>query len=175
MSRRLRLLTSTLLVGVAIAAFAVFGLASDHSAVAGRPAPQLPRERLAGTPTTLAGLLAAGGGRPVLVVFWASWCGPCASEAPELERFSKTETGKGRIVGVDWSDPEIRAARAFIRHYGWSFPNVRDPEGLVGNAYHMTDLPTTFVLDARGRIRGVLRGPQNERSLTTALGSVERS
>jgi cytochrome c biogenesis protein CcmG/thiol:disulfide interchange protein DsbE len=174
MSRRLRLLTSTLLVGVAVAALAVFGLASDHSAVAGRPAPQLPRERLAGTPTTLAGLLAAGGGRPVLVVFWASWCGPCAMEAPELERFSKTAAGKGRIVGVDWSDG-VSGAREFIRHYGWSFPNVRDGEGLVGNAYRMTGLPTTFVLDARGRIRAVLRGPQDGRSLTTALASVERS
>jgi cytochrome c biogenesis protein CcmG/thiol:disulfide interchange protein DsbE len=174
MSRRLRLLTSMLLVVAAVAAFAVFGLASDHSAATGRPAPQLPRERLAGTPTTLAGLLAAGGGRPVLVVFWASWCGPCAAEAPALERFSKTEAGKGRIVGVDWSDG-VSGARAFIRHYGWSFPVVRDAEGLVGDAYRMTDLPTTFVIDARGRIRAALRGAQDGRSLTAALASVERS
>ena len=77
-------------------------------------------------------------------------------------------------MGVDWSDA-LSGARAFIRRYSWTFPNVRDAEGTVGNAYRLTGLPTTFVLDAHGRIRAVLRGPQNERSLQTALAGVEHS
>jgi thiol-disulfide isomerase/thioredoxin len=172
MPRRLRLLAWTLVAAVAIAALAVFGLASHSSSA--RTAPALPRERLAGQPETLASLLAGTGGRPALVVFWASWCGPCAHEAPALERFSQSPSGHGRIVGVDWSDA-LRGARAFIRRYGWSFPNVRDAEGTVGNAYRLTGLPTTFVVDARGRIRTVLRGPQSELSLQTALAQVEHS
>jgi thiol-disulfide isomerase/thioredoxin len=106
-------------------------------------------------------------------VFWASWCGPCAQEAPALERFSKTSAGRGRIVGVDWSDPELTSARSFIRRHAWTFPNLRDSEGTVGIAYGLTGLPTTFVIDARGRIRETLRGPQSERSLQRALASVE--
>ncbi len=172
MARRLRLLGWTLAVAAALAALAVFGLASRSST--GRRAPALPRERLAGSPVTLASLLAAAGGRPALVVFWASWCPPCAREAPALERFSQSPTGRGRIVGVDWSDA-LSGARAFIRRYSWTFPNVRDAEGTVGNAYRLAVLPTTFVLDAGGRIRAVLRGPQNERSLQTALAGVEHS
>ena len=172
MPRRLRLLAWTLVACAVIAALAIFGLAS-HSAN-GRQAPALPHERLVGAPVTVASLLANARGHAALVVFWASWCGPCAHEAPALERFSRSPNGRGRIVGVDWSDG-LSGARAFIKHYSWTFSNVRDAEGTVGNAYRLTNLPTTFVLDAHGRIRATLRGPQNERSLQTALAAVEHS
>jgi thiol-disulfide isomerase/thioredoxin len=173
MARRLRLVGGMLVLAAAIAAVAVFGLASHP--VTGRRAPALPREALVGARVTLAGLLASAGGRPALVVFWASWCGPCGEEAPELERFARSATGRGRIVGVDWSDPSRPQARAFVRRYAWTFPILRDAEGFVGNAYHLPNLPTTFVVDTHGRIRAVLRGPQSQHSLRTALASVEHS
>jgi cytochrome c biogenesis protein CcmG/thiol:disulfide interchange protein DsbE len=157
-----------ILAVAALAALIIFGLASHRTT--GRPAPALPREHLAGPPVTLKGLLADADGRPTLVVFWASWCGPCAREAPAIERFSRSSDGHGRIVGVDWSDG-LSGARSFIRHYAWTFPNLRDSEGTVGNSYHLAVLPTTFVVDARGRIRAVLRGPQDEASLGQALAS----
>jgi cytochrome c biogenesis protein CcmG, thiol:disulfide interchange protein DsbE len=91
-------------------------------------------------------------------------------EAPALERFSRSSLGHGRLVGVDWSDG-LSGARSFIRRYAWSFPNVRDSEGTVGNAYRLTGLPTTFVLDPHGHIKAVLRGPQDEASLGRALAS----
>ncbi len=174
MLRRRRLLAWALLAAVALAALAIFGLGSDRSASSGRAAPPLPRERLAGPAVTLPSLLAGAGGRPALVVFWASWCEPCAREAPALERFYLSPAGHGRIAGVDWSDA-LSGARSFIRRYSWTFPNVRDAEGTVGNEYRLTGLPTTFVLDAHGRIRAVLRGPQSEATLERALVAVERS
>jgi cytochrome c biogenesis protein CcmG/thiol:disulfide interchange protein DsbE len=103
----------------------------------------------------------------VLVTFWASWCGPCAREASALERFSLSPSGRGRLVGVDWSDA-LSGARAFIRHYGWTFSNVRDGEGTVGNDYRVAGLPTTFVVDPSGHILAVLRGPQDVASLARA-------
>jgi thiol-disulfide isomerase/thioredoxin len=154
------------LVAIAIAALVVFGLASVHSTV-GRAAPALPRERLVGPPVTLATLRTAAAGRPVLVSFWASWCGPCAREATALERFSLSPSGRGRLVGVNWSDARS-GARSFIRRYGWTFSNLRDAEGTVGNDYHLSGLPTTFVVDSSGRIRAELRGPQDVASLTRA-------
>jgi thiol-disulfide isomerase/thioredoxin len=107
-------------------------------------------------------------GKPALVVFWASWCEPCAREAPALERLSLAPLGRGRIIGVDWSDT-LSDARSFIRRYSWTFPNLRDADGTVGSAYHIAGLPTSFVLDSSGRIRAELRGPQDERSLSRAL------
>jgi thiol-disulfide isomerase/thioredoxin len=174
MDRRLRLLGWTLAAAAVIAALAIFGLASDRSASGGRAAPALPREHLAGAPVTLASLVAGAHGRSTLVVFWASWCGPCAHEAPALERFSRSPAGSGRIVGVDWSDG-LAGAQSFIRRYAWTFPNMRDSEGTVGNAYRMTGLPTSFVLDGHGRIRAVLRGPQSEASVTRALAAVRKA
>lgn len=174
MTRRARRLVWTLVAAVAVLALAIFGLASDRSASTGRPAPALPSESLVGPPTTLASLQAGARGRPVLVVFWASWCGPCVREAPALEHFAQSVVGHGRIVGVDWSD-SLSGARSFIRRYSWTFPNERDAEGAVGSRYRLTGLPTTFVLDARSRIRAVLRGPQGESSLRSALAALERS
>jgi thiol-disulfide isomerase/thioredoxin len=169
-----RLLGWMLVAGAAVAALAIFGLSSDNSASAGRPAPPLPRERLAGPSITLPGLLAGARGRPSLVVFWASWCEPCMREATEVERFYRSAGGRGRVVGVDWSDA-LAGARSFVRRYSWTFPNMRDGEGTVGNAYRLTGLPTTFVLDGRGRIRTELRGPQSAASLARALAAVERA
>jgi cytochrome c biogenesis protein CcmG/thiol:disulfide interchange protein DsbE len=167
MARRRRAL-AWIVAALALLALIVFGLASHRSGAVGRRAPALPREHLGGQPVTLPRLLATARGGPSLVVFWASWCGPCAREAPAIERFSATSSGRGRVVGVDWSDG-LAGARSFIRRYSWTFPNLRDSEGTVGNDYHLTGLPTTFVVDRRGRIHAVLRGPQDERSLGQAL------
>jgi cytochrome c biogenesis protein CcmG, thiol:disulfide interchange protein DsbE len=150
----------------AIAALAVLGLA-------GRPqrdtlAKPLPRQALSGRPVTLAGVR----GRPVLIVFWASWCDPCAQEAPALERFARGLHGRATLIGVDTNDPVVSDARSFVRHYRWSFPNLRDPEGLVGDDYGITDLPSTYVIDATGHVRQTLRGPQTEQTLERALSAL---
>jgi thiol-disulfide isomerase/thioredoxin len=154
----------------------VFGLSSTSTPAGGRRAPALPREALMGKPTTLAGLLSGAHGRPAFVVFWASWCTSCAQEAPALERFQDSAEGHGRLVAVDWSDPRTGEARAFVRRYGWSFPVLRDVEGLVGNDYGLgAGLPVTFVIDANGRIGQVLHGPQSVSSLRLAMHAAERA
>jgi cytochrome c biogenesis protein CcmG, thiol:disulfide interchange protein DsbE len=163
--RRRRLLWSVALVAI-LAMLLTVGL-SGRSSRHGQPAPALPHERLAGPPVTLATLR----GHPTLVTFWASWCGPCAQEAAALERFARSSTGHGRLVAVDWND-ELAGARAFVGRHGWTFPTLRDAEGTVGNAYGLTGLPTTFAIDAQGRIRATLRGPQTVQTLDRALSSV---
>jgi cytochrome c biogenesis protein CcmG/thiol:disulfide interchange protein DsbE len=155
----------TVLLALALA----IGL-SGKGGAGGRVAPALPSELLAGVPATLATLHATAKGRPTLVVFWASWCEPCRHEAPAVERFALSPAGRGRVVGVDWSD-EAASARGFIEKYRWSFPNLRDGEGSVGYAYGLTGLPTTFVIGADGRIERTLRGPQTEQTLGQALAA----
>jgi thiol-disulfide isomerase/thioredoxin len=171
---RSRLLVSSILAAAAVAGLLVFGLSSSGSGRVGRKAPRLPREQLAGPATTLREVLASAHGRATLVTFWASWCGPCTREAGALERFSQSSSGKGRLIGVDWSDG-LSNARAFVAKHGWTFPVLRDAEGTVGNDYRLTGLPTTFVLDGEGRIRAELRGPQTQATLARAMAGVKRS
>jgi cytochrome c biogenesis protein CcmG, thiol:disulfide interchange protein DsbE len=134
----------------------------------GRAAPTLPREVLTPPRATLASLR----GHPVLVNFWASWCGPCQREARHLSALSHRLRGGAVLVGVDWNDG-LSGARAFIRQYGWTFPNLRDASGTVGNEFGLSGLPNTFVLDRHGRIKKVLIGPQTVASFERALRSVE--
>jgi thiol-disulfide isomerase/thioredoxin len=146
----------------------VLGLSSS-SGRNGRPAPALPSEGLSGRKVTLAALR----GHPVIVSFWASWCGPCEQEAPGLERFSRSLDGRAALVGVNWEDLSVGNARSFIRRHGWTFPNLRDPDGTVGREYGITTfLPTTFVLDGAGRLQLTLHGPQTEQTLSRALARV---
>jgi len=173
-ARRLRLVAVGVVVAGVAFVFVVLGLSSNGSTASARRAPALPAETLTGPRVTISSLLGRPGANAALVVFWASWCGPCAQEAPALERFARSPAGRGRLVGVDWSDGAA-GARSFISHYGWSFPNLRDGEGTIGNAYGLTGLPTTFVLVRGGLIRAVLRGPQDEASLGRALSEAERS
>jgi cytochrome c biogenesis protein CcmG, thiol:disulfide interchange protein DsbE len=130
----------------------------------GRPAPALPSEVLTPPRATVASLR----GKPALINFWASWCGPCDKEAPELARLSRRLHGRATLVGVDWNDA-LSGARAFILKNGWSFPNLRDADGTVGNRYGLSGLPNSFVLDSDGRIVQVLRGPQSVASFERAL------
>jgi cytochrome c biogenesis protein CcmG/thiol:disulfide interchange protein DsbE len=151
-------------LAAALAALVVFGLSGNKEAV-GRPAPALPTERLSGEAVSLASLR----GRPALVVFWASWCTPCEQEAPALERFARGLQGQATLVGVNWSDPLLSGARAFIKRFGWTFPNLRDGEETSGQRYGVRVLPTTYAIDSKGRIRTTLRGPQTGATLARAL------
>jgi cytochrome c biogenesis protein CcmG/thiol:disulfide interchange protein DsbE len=155
----------------AVAAVLVVGLIafevlSSGSSGKAKPAPPLPSAVLQAPRATLATLR----GKPALINFWASWCDPCRQEAPELERFDRSLHGAGRLVGVDYTD-RAGSARSFIHKYGWTFPVLSDPNGTYGARYAFSGLPTTVVLDSRGRIVETLRGPQTVADLQGALES----
>lgn len=151
---------------VVLVVLAVFGLSSSKNSI-GRAAPALPADRLSGKSVSLASLR----GRPALVVFWASWCTPCEQEAPALERFAHGLNGTATLVGVNWSDPSLTGAKAFVKRFGWTFPNLRDPDETSGQKYGVSGLPTTYAIDSSGHIRDTLRGPQTQASLTRALAA----
>jgi cytochrome c biogenesis protein CcmG/thiol:disulfide interchange protein DsbE len=162
MQGRRYLLVAALVVGaLAAVEIATNGGGSDRT---GRVAPALPSEVLTAPRATVDSLR----GKPALINFWASWCGPCAKEAPELARVSRELHGRATLVGVDWNDG-LSGARRFIRKYGWTFPNLRDADGTIGNNYGLSGLPNTFVLDRDGRIVRIFRGPQTAAGLERAL------
>jgi cytochrome c biogenesis protein CcmG/thiol:disulfide interchange protein DsbE len=156
--------TALAVIGV-VAAFVLIEIFSGSSGTtAGKPAPPLPPTALRGKPVTLSQLR----GKPALINFWASWCEPCRKEAPELQRFSRSLHGEAALVGVDYTD-DAPSARAFASKAGWRYPLLRDPNGTYGDRYGLNGLPATAVLDAKGKIVTVLKGPQTAATLRSAL------
>jgi cytochrome c biogenesis protein CcmG/thiol:disulfide interchange protein DsbE len=86
-------------------------------------------------------------GRPLIVNFFASWCGPCRKETPQLARFYRAEHGRVAVVGLDEND-SASAARKFVRATGVTYPVGFDPAVQAGSAYRITGIPQTFFLDA---------------------------
>jgi peroxiredoxin len=152
--------------GVVVAVIVVAELASGGgSSEVGRQAPPLPTQALRPPGTDLAALH----GKPALIDFFASWCDPCAEEAPTLRKLSESLDDKAVVVAVDWDDAD-GPARAFVREHDWTFPVLSDPSGRIGEDYGVTvGLPTSFVLDPRGRIVAIFHGPQSEAKLRRAL------
>ena len=162
-----RLLTGLGILAVIGALIAIEVLSgSSNGSGTGRPAPPLPTSVLVPPKVTLSSLR----GKPAAINFWASWCDPCRQEAPALERLSHSLHGRAHLVGVDWTDG-LGGARSYVSQYHWTFPNLRDADGVVGNSYRIQGLPTTFIVNSRGTITDVLRGPQSLASLRQALQS----
>jgi len=89
-------------------------------------------------------------GKPVVVNFWASWCGPCRAEAPGLAQVSRRFAGKVQFVGVDVAD-QPAAARAYIGKYGWIYPSVADPRYEIRRGFGLLGQPDTILFDASGK------------------------
>jgi thiol-disulfide isomerase/thioredoxin len=160
------LLVAAVLVGGLI----VLELATHDGGDDGPGAPPLPAAVLVPPKVTVESLR----GKPAVVNFWASWCEPCRKEAPLLQRFYERNRGRIGVVGVSYTD-NAPGARKFIRRYGWTFPNLSDPDGLAGSEYRLLGLPVTVILDSDGRIATQLRGPQTEAKLAAAVRAAEES
>ena len=95
-------------------------------------------------------------GKPVVVNFFASWCPPCNSEAPDLAAFARAHPEVG-FVGVDVNDKQADA-QAFVGKYGLPYPIVYDPNGTVGGVWKVDAIPATFFIDANGVVKGHIVG-----------------
>jgi thiol-disulfide isomerase/thioredoxin len=95
-------------------------------------------------------LRAQAPGRPTLVNVWASWCAPCAEEAPELVAFHRRAAGRVGVVGVLNVDVPSRGL-AFSRDFGMRYPSLVDDDRVVLDAFPPGP-PVTVFLDAAGRV-----------------------
>ncbi|MFY9915790.1 MAG: TlpA disulfide reductase family protein [Nocardioidaceae bacterium] len=95
-------------------------------------------------------------GQPTVLNFWAQTCGPCRRESPLFQGLH--ETGKVRVLGVDFYDPLPSRALAFADELGLTYPQLADPEAATRAPLHISGLPVTFFLDERGVVQHVEYG-----------------
>jgi len=90
-------------------------------------------------------------GRPVIINFFGSWCGPCQRETPLLARFYQAHHGRVLIIGIDGRD-EASAALKFLQAKRVSYPVIADPNLALTDAYGVGGYPQTFFLNSRHQI-----------------------
>jgi thiol-disulfide isomerase/thioredoxin len=97
-------------------------------------------------------------GKPVLIDFWATWCGPCREELPELERLRKEYEPKGVTFLTVNLDSDVAAAAAMARQLGIGMAVGLDSDRRVADAYQLPTMPTSYVIDRKGTIRFLHEG-----------------
>jgi peroxiredoxin len=112
-------------------------------------------------------------GKVLLIDFWATWCGPCVSELPNVIKTYEKYHDKGfEIVGISLDQSETRL-QSFLKEKNMTWPQYFDGarwENKLAQKYGIEGIPATFLLDGDGKIIGRdLRGDQLERAVTAAL------
>lgn len=112
-------------------------------------------------------------GKPVVINIWASWCPPCADEAPDLRRFAEKHP-EAQLIGIDIRDTQ-EGARAFYRRFGWSHPSIDDPSGTKSQSLGIQGQPITYFLNDRHEIVDRILGASDLAGFEAGLERAKRS
>jgi thiol-disulfide isomerase/thioredoxin len=135
------------------------------------PAPPIELKTFDGQPFKLEQLR----GKVVLVNFWATWCEPCVEEMPSIQKLrTQLRNAPFEVVAVNLQEGEARI-RGFLQKVPLDFPIVRDTDGAVARAWQARIFPSSYLVDAEGKIRYVLAGatdwaaPANVKTIESLL------
>ncbi len=132
------------------------------------PAPQFSAPLLSGGTFDLAAMR----GTPVVLNYWATWCGPCRAEMPAIQQAAENYGDRVKFVGVNQGE-DAAAITPFVEEFGVTFPIVVDTDQAVGaDLYNVKGLPTTFFIDADGTIQRVWMGEMNSITLEEGIAEI---
>ncbi len=168
---------TVLIIGVIIVALVVFvlfaGLGKDpqhiDSPLIGKPAPSFALKAV-GTGETVD--LATLRGKPVIVNFWATWCGPCYEEHPTLVANARNLPNV-QFVGVVFNDTDDKILR-FLSERGSAYPNLLDTNGKTAIAYGVGGVPETYFINPAGVVVAKFEGPLSTELLQENLAKALR-
>jgi thiol-disulfide isomerase/thioredoxin len=158
---------SGLIAGVLLMALIIGGCAptSGQSAPAGQPAGQTSGPRLNSEAPDFVftlgesrSMLSDLQGKPVMLNFWATWCGPCRQEIPFLQDIYSTWSPKGlQMLAVNLGEKQETVVN-FTKSFRMTIPVVYDTNQQIGKLYRVSAIPTTYFIDKSGIIRAVKIG-----------------
>jgi cytochrome c biogenesis protein CcmG/thiol:disulfide interchange protein DsbE len=168
---------TVLIIGIIIVAVVVFvlfaGLGKDpaiiDSPLIGKPAPPFALKAV-GSGETID--LEALRGKPVILNFWATWCGPCYEEHPTLVANARAMSNV-QFVGVVFNDDESKIMR-FLAERGTAYPTLLDANGKTAIAYGVGGVPETYFINPAGTIVAKFAGPLSTEELQANLAKALR-
>lgn len=116
-------------------------------------------------------------GKTVFLNFWATWCPPCREEMPNIESiYIEYGENKNEVVILGVAAPSLGNEGStediikFLKDNGYSFPVLFDNGGKVMNSYNISALPTTFIIDKDGNIKGYVPGAMDKETMKKIIG-----
>lgn len=116
-------------------------------------------------------------GKTVFLNFWATWCGPCRSEMPDIQKLYETYETEGDnaviILGVAapglGQEKDEAGIKAFLDENGYTYPTLMDTTGDLFSEYGISSFPTTFMIDREGNVFGYVSGALNENMMKNII------
>jgi thiol-disulfide isomerase/thioredoxin len=145
----------------------------EPAPIAGHPAPGFALFNIDGQEVNLSDFQ----GKPVIINFWATWCGPCRVEMPHLQEAFAEHQGDVVVLGVnlrDRDDPD--AVPGFVEEFGLTFPVVLDTEaGDIAKTYKVFGQPASVFVKPDGTIHELFYGPINKNYIDTKISEMSSS
>jgi thiol-disulfide isomerase/thioredoxin len=114
-------------------------------------------------------------GQKVLINFWASWCGPCKKEMPELEQLYKEHGDEIKIIAINATDSERneQVVHDYIAENGYTFPVALDKDmSVTDGMYRVISIPTSYFIDTQGTIQTRYVGPMTYDFMINTINSL---
>ncbi|MCB9078296.1 MAG: TlpA family protein disulfide reductase [Anaerolineaceae bacterium] len=144
----------------------------EPAAIAGHPAPNFELVSTDGETVKLSDFK----GQPVILNFWATWCGPCRSEFPEFQQAAVDNADRMVIIGINnTSADNPNAIPDFMKEFGITFPILLDTDREAIDAYNVLGLPTTIFIDDQGVVNEVFTGPLNKAYIESKISELIKS